>query len=273
MKLRSSLAVMLVSAFVGGAASAQAVIATVSNPWEGFYAGINIGGAWNSTCNTWDLNNVSAPVAVNAFNNRNCPNNGVFVGGVQIGYNFQYNQLVWGFGLDYDMWSSKNRNRSFHFPGTADEAIPPGTVNINGKVSPNGFGIIGPRIGYAFDNVLPYFRIGSVFTGGSRTTNLSYTVDGSTTPDATFQGSKNFKSNGFGVGAGVDYMIVDQVFMRAEFTHVSLGKGTSNATQCASTGSVGAALCTQFSTSQYELDNIHNSFSANIFRVGINYKF
>ena len=51
------------------------------------------------------------PVVANAFYNRNCPNNGVFIGGAQIGYNFQYNQIVWGFGLDYDDWSAKNHNR------------------------------------------------------------------------------------------------------------------------------------------------------------------
>src|SRR5277367_3400380 len=164
MKLRSSLAVMLVSALVGGAASAQAVIATVTNPWEGFYAGFNVGGAWNSTCNSWTLNGPGEtdPAFVNAFNNRNCPNNGVFVGGVQIGYNFQYNQIVWGFGLDYDMWSAKNHNRSIAFPGSeiTEPPIPAGTLAFSGKVSPNGFGILGPRIGYSFDNVLPYFRIG-----------------------------------------------------------------------------------------------------------------
>ena len=85
MKLISRLAGLLVLASIAGAASAQDVIATVTNQWEGFYAGANIGGAWNTTCNTWTLNNVTNPVAVNLFNNRNCPNNGTFIGGVQIG--------------------------------------------------------------------------------------------------------------------------------------------------------------------------------------------
>src|SRR5271170_6786174 len=111
----------IISAALLAVGLAGAVQAQDSSPairyWKGFYAGFNIGGAWNSTCNTWDLNNVTNPALVNAFNNRDCPNNGVFVGGVQIGYNFQYDQWVWGFGLDYDYWSAKNHNRSIAFPG------------------------------------------------------------------------------------------------------------------------------------------------------------
>jgi outer membrane immunogenic protein len=277
MKLPSRLAGLTVLALMGGAASAQAVIAVANNPWAGFYIGANIGGAWNNTCNSWTLNGPAEtdPNFVNAFNNRNCPNNGVFVGGVEIGYNFQYNQWVWGFGADYDQWSSKNHNRSYAFAGSEDETVPAGTVSFSGKVSPNGFGILGPRIGYAFDNVLPYIRVGSVFTGGSRTTTATYTATGDSTPDAYFSGSKNFKSNGFGGGVGVDYMIVDQLFFRAEYTYVNLGKGSSNATQCtASSGSAtGAALCAAFNADELQLNNIHNSFTANIFRVGIAYKF
>ena len=100
MKLPSRLAGLTVLALMGGAASAQAVIAVANNPWAGFYVGANIGGAWNNTCNSWSLNGpgACAPDFSAAFNNRNCPNNGVFVGGVEIGYNFQYNQIVWGFG-------------------------------------------------------------------------------------------------------------------------------------------------------------------------------
>jgi outer membrane immunogenic protein len=265
MQLPSRLAAVFVLASVGGTAYAQDVIATVTDPWKGFYAGVNIGGAWNTTCNSWTPNGgngITNPAVATAFYNRDCPNNSVFVGGVQIGYNFQYNQLVWGFGLDYDAWSGKTRNRSFTYAGP----IPPpnGTYAFSGKVSPNGFGIIGPRIAYAFDNFLPFFRIGSVFTGGSHKSTSSFT-DASGT--ASFTGGKNFNSSGFGVGTGFDYMVADSVFFRLEFTHVSLGKGSNSATACTGT----AATCAEFGN--ISLDNIHNSFTANILRAGINYKF
>jgi outer membrane protein OmpA-like peptidoglycan-associated protein len=259
----ASLCVVLL-AIAPGAASAQDVIATGGTDWRGFYAGVNIGGAWNRTCNSWTPNGpIVNPTIANAFYNRDCPNNGVFIGGAQIGYNFQYEQIVWGFGLDYDIWSAKNHNRSFTYTGPTPP--PDGTYNFFGKVSPNGFALLGPRIGYAVDGGwLPYVRVGGVFTGGSHHSTASFTDANGT---ASFSGGKNFNSSGFGAGVGLDYQMVDAWFLRAEFTHVSLGKGTNSVTTC--TGS--AAACTEFAN--ISLDNIHNSLTANIFRVGINYKF
>ena len=273
MKLPVFSLALLTLASTAGTAQAQDVYSASTYDWRGFYAGVNIGGAWNSTCNTWSLNSANPipPALINAFYNRDCPNNGVFVGGAQIGYNFQHEQWVWGFGLDYDIWSAKDRNRSFAYVGSgAPGALPSGTVNFSGKVSPNGFGILGPRIGYAVENWLPYFRIGSVLTGGSRTSSATYTEAGDSTPTSFFSGGKNFKSNGFGIGAGLDVALGDPWFLRAEYTHVNLGKGTNTATSCTP---VGSAACAAFGSDALELDNIHNSFTANIFRVGINYKF
>jgi len=261
MKLISRLAGLAVLASIAGAASAQDVIATVNNQWEGFYAGANIGGAWNTTCNTWSLNNVSNPTIVNLFNNRNCPNNGTFVGGVSLGYNFQFNQWVWGASVDYDIWSAKTKNVSYAFPGPVPEA---GTFNASLKGTPNGIFLLGPRVGYAVDNWLPYIKVGGAFTSGSHNSSASYTDANGT---ATFSGSKNFKANGFAASVGSDVMIADQLFFRAEYTYVNLGKGTSTVTQC--TGS--ANTCAEFGNLQ--LNNIHNSFTASLFRVALAYKF
>jgi outer membrane immunogenic protein len=262
MKLISRLAGLAVLASIAGAASAQDVIATVTNQWEGFYLGANIGGAWNTTCNTWTLNNVTNPVAVNLFNNRNCPNNGTFVGGVTLGYNFQYNEWVWGFGLDYDIWSSKTKNRTFAYNGAPPPL--PGTANVSFKGSPNGIFLLGPRVGYAVDNWLPYIKVGGAFTSGSHTTTASYTDANGT---ATFTGGKNFKANGIGASVGTDVMIADQLFFRAEYTYVNLGKGSTTVTSCSGT----AAVCNEFQLLQ--LNNIHNSFTASLFRVALAYKF
>jgi outer membrane immunogenic protein len=265
MKKASLSAAVLALASIAGAASAQDVISTAGTNWRGFYAGGNLGGAWNSTCNSWTPNGgngISNPAIATAFYNRNCPNNGAFIGGLQIGYNFQKDQLVWGFGLDYEFWSSKTVNRSFTYAGPTPP--PNGTYMFSGKVSPNGFGILGPRIGYAVDNWLPYFRIGGVFTSGSHHSTATFT-DASGT--ASFTGGKNTKNNGFGVGFGVEYMLQDPWSFRAEYTHVSLGKGSNSVTSCTGT----AATCAAFGN--ISIQNNHNSFTANIFRVGVNYKF
>jgi outer membrane immunogenic protein len=265
MKLVARSATLLVLVAVSATVFAQDVITSASDQWKGFYVGGNLGGAWNTTCDSWTPNNgngISNPAIATAFYNRTCPNNSTFIGGVQIGYNFQSGQLVWGFGLDYEFLSAKNRNRSFTYAGATPP--PDGTYTFSGKLSPNGFALLGPRIGYAVDNWLPFFRVGGVFTSGSHNSTASFT-DASGT--ATFSGGKNFKANGFGLGFGAEYLLADSWSLRAEYNYISLGKGSTSQTTC--TGST--ATCTEFVDTT--LESLSNKFTASIVRVGINYKF
>jgi outer membrane immunogenic protein len=263
MKLRTRSAALIALTAFSGAAAAQGIIATSSgNQWAGFYAGANAGAAISTTCNTWEANGPLANTA--AFNNRNCPNKNTFVGGAQIGYNFQYEQWVWGFGLDYDFYSAKTHTKSFTYTGPN---FPDGTYTFTGKNNPSGFAILGPRIGYAIDDWLPYFRVGGVFTSGKSNSTAEYTPIGASAPTATFNGGRNYKSSGFGVGVGVDYRLPDQWSLRAEYTYVNLGKGSNSLTGC--TGS--AAACNAFAG--FSLDNIHNSLTFSVIRIGVNYLF
>jgi outer membrane immunogenic protein len=257
MKLTTRSAVLIALISISGAASAQGIVATsTSDRWAGFYVGVNGGVAVSTTCNTWEANGPLAGTAL--FNNRDCPNKTAGVGGVQIGYDFQSDQIVWGFGLDYDFYSAKTKTKSLVYSGTT---FPDGTYTFTGKNSPSGFGILGPRIGYALDNWLPYIRAGGVFTSGK--SNLTATAPNG----AIFDGGKNYKSHGFGVGAGVDYALPESWSIRAEYTYVNLGKGSNSLTGC--TGSTAACDAYQ----GLSLDNIHNSFTFSIIRIGVNYEF
>jgi outer membrane immunogenic protein len=259
-KLARRSAALLALVSITGAGFAQSEYS-----WDGIYAGLNAGGASNNTCNSWSLNGATIdPTIAAAFYNRTCPNNSTFVGGAQIGDNFQYKRLVWGFGAEFDDWSSKNHNQSLKYAGAVP---PPGTYAFSGKLSPSGFAIIGPRIGYAGDHWLPYFRVGGIITGGSHSSTLSYTPTGTTKPIASFSGGKNFTSTGWVAGGGVEIVLNGPWSLAAEYLHANLGNGSNSTTTC--TGS--AAACAEFSG--ISLDSIHNSFTANIIRVGINYWF
>jgi len=59
----------------------------------------------------------STPGLANAFYHRDCPSEGTFIGGIQIGYNFQYDLWVWGFGLDYEFYGAKDRHFSYAYNG------------------------------------------------------------------------------------------------------------------------------------------------------------
>ena len=118
MKFTCRAAALLALTAVAGAASAQQdVIATVQNPWEGWFVGANIGGAWNHTCSSWEPGPTITgnPAFANAFYNRNCPNNGNFIGGIDGGYNFQIDQWVWGFKADYEAVGSSSKSSFIYF--------------------------------------------------------------------------------------------------------------------------------------------------------------
>jgi len=278
MKIKLLTAAALTLASVG-AAQAQDIITTVNNPWEGFFVGANIGGAWNHTCQSWEpgaaITSGSYPGLANKFYNRDCPNNGNFIGGVDLGYNFQFDQWVWGLKADYDAVGSKSYNRSYNYTGgVAGYPIPIGTYAINGKVSPNGIGLLGPRVGYAFDQWLPYFRVGGAFAGGQHTSTLSFTPTAGTipaAPAASISGGKNFKSSGFNVGFGVDYGLSGPWSLTAEYNYVNLGKGTNSTFSCVTAKGTVPPICANYAN--LSLDNIHNSFTMNLFRVGFHYAF
>src|SRR5262245_65135681 len=61
--------------------------------WTGFYLGGNIGGAWRN-------DNLSDTLSGLNFSNGN--NNGVFIGGGQLGFNWQVSNFVLGFEWDID---------------------------------------------------------------------------------------------------------------------------------------------------------------------------
>jgi opacity protein-like surface antigen len=273
MKLSSRAAALLALSAVAGAAGAQDVIATVQNPWEGWFVGANIGGAWNHTCSSWEPGDTikNNPTLANAFYNRNCPNNGNFIGGIDGGYNFQSDAWVWGFKIDYEAVGSSSKSRSYTFAGSP--ALPAGTYTASGKISPNGILLLGPRVGYAVDEWLPWVRIGGAFTSGSHDAQLCYTPAASVNLTAgCTTGSKNVQNHGFNFGLGVDYGVQGPWSVVAEYNYVKLSKGSNSDVNCTSTaGLKGSALCAQYG--QFDLSNIHNSFTMNMFRVGVHYGF
>lgn len=95
----------------------------------------------------------------------------------------------------------------------------------------------------------------------------SFTPVGGSAPTAAFSGGKNFTSTGWVVGVGTEYGLKGPWSLKAEYLYANLGKGTNSTTTCTASASVCAGY------SNFSLDNIHNSFTANLFRVGFNYRF
>jgi outer membrane immunogenic protein len=240
---------------MAGIASAQ------STPsWDGFYLGAGLGGENTKVCSSSALTGMNIDPATSAFTH--CSSGGL-VGGLQFGENFQTKRFVFGIGADLVISEAKSDSSTMQFIGAAP---PPGTYSLSGKLSPKSFAILGGRVGYAGDLIFPYVRAGAVVTG-SQSSTLTYIPAGTTTPAGSFDGGKNFNSTGWAAGAGAEIGLKGAWSISAEYLHLSLGKGSSSVSTCAGA----ASACSAFAG--VSLDATHNSFTANVIRIGINYWF
>ena len=96
---RLGLALLASMALIGSAAAAdmpakmvtKAPIVAPPFSWTGFYVGGNAGYSWGRQCNS-----LTDPTGAILFGNSNCDRLNGFIGGGQLGYNWQYNQWVLG---------------------------------------------------------------------------------------------------------------------------------------------------------------------------------
>jgi outer membrane immunogenic protein len=239
---------------------AGAALAQSDTPWDGFYFGVNAGGASSNACDSWST------VPASGISLSACPGGG-FVGGVQLGQNFQRNRLVYGLDLDVDVWDSKSDSRSLAYA-----AAPAGTYQTAGRLAPSDFIFLGPRIGYGGGNWFPYVKGGAFITSGSHEDGLSYTAAGAKAPLASFQGGRNYASVGWAGGGGIEIGLHGAFSLSAEYLHADLGKGGSSAAACSGLTAAGtAADCAPFAG--LSLVSTHDNFTANIFRIGVTYYF
>jgi outer membrane immunogenic protein len=170
------------------------VVAPIYAPiftWTGFYVGANAGYAWGQI----DSTNLGV---IPQFKD---PDG--FVGGGQIGYNYQIGQ--WVVGLEAD------------FQG-ADLKATTGALNgFSASNELNWFGTVRGRVGYAFDRFLPYV------TGGFAYGQVKNKI---TAP--TFVYSDDNVQYGWTLGAGLEYAFTNNLSAKVEYLYVDLDKESLN---------------------------------------------
>ena len=171
--------------------------------WTGFYIGGNVGGAWfqNGVTDTFGLN----------FNNGN--NNGVLIGGGQVGFNYQVSNIVWGVEADFDGASNNNNNNNGVFVPVLGQTV---QVTANDRWVTT----IAARLGVAYDRVLFYVKGGGGWVGfnGFTVTNLN--------TGASFTGTGSSSDGGWLVGGGFEWAFADNWSARFEYDFLGLGSRT-----------------------------------------------
>lgn len=151
--------------------------------WTGFYVGANAGYGWGNV-------NRSGGVAIT-----NTGDLDGFVGGGQIGYNYQMGQFVIGAEADIqgaDLSTGGNLGAL--------------------RVKTDYFGTVRARVGVAFDRFMPYV------TGGWAYGNVKTSI-----PALGFS-ADNSHTGGWTLGGGLEYAVTNNLIAGVEYLYVDLGE-------------------------------------------------
>ena len=215
MKVKTLIASVALIA-LGTAAAGAADLAVKAPPpapvpvfsWTGFYVGANIGGAWSN--NRW-----TDTVFLTNFNNGN---NGVFIGGGQIGGNYQVGSFVIGGEWDFDWAANNNNNTGVVIPGVGNVVV----TNNNRWIT-----TVAARFGWAVDHLLIYGKAGGGWVGTNNltVTNLNTGVSFTCGTFTTFTNCGN-STGGWLLGAGFEYAFTNNWTVKAEYDYLGLGSRT-----------------------------------------------
>jgi outer membrane immunogenic protein len=191
--------------------------------WTGFYVGGHLGGAWDG-----DRGFIGTI---------NGGNDGRFLGGVQVGADYQF-APNWVVGIEGQYSWLGSSNNSVAFTGAGAGYVY--TTNLRGLGSVTG------RVGYTWGPALLYVKGGYAYADYSE----SLTFGG--VPQAFTLNSSHH--DGYTVGAGLEYMFAQNWSAKAEYMYYDFGK----------TNFVTPAVLTPFGSTRND---------EHTFKVGVNYRF
>lgn len=151
--------------------------------WTGFYVGANAGYAFGN-------------MGGNLFGDTDG-----FIGGGQVGYNYQFGQIVAGLEADFQ-FSDINNGPSARGVGFIQK----------GEIE--HYGTVRGRIGYAVDRFLPYFTAGFAYADAKATLAPGVTLNGLNSDSNTLYG--------YTLGAGLEYAFTNNLTAKIEYNYVDL---------------------------------------------------
>jgi outer membrane immunogenic protein len=229
--------------------------------WAGWYVGGNagwVGSAGDAVTNTGTdtgAGGLGSALAGNAIPGSIPLKDSGFLGGGQVGYNWQAGNWVYGLEADFDGSTAKGSTTSV-YPGPAFVPITTGySRELDWLATVRG------RIGYT---VLPSFLVygtGGLAAGQTKVGSSVFAPAGGPPPESepTTNITSSNTSAGWTAGAGVEWMFAPRWSAKAEYLYVDLGQHSNTLTY-----TYGANVSTLTSS-------VKDTF--NIVRAGINYHF
>ncbi len=221
--------------------------------WTGCYIGGNVGGAWSRQ--TGDFAAVPAVEQVPGTINQN---DSSVIGGVHLGCNYQFDpKFVVGVEGDWS-WTGLNGSGSALNIHSTDGAVEP-TGGINMSSDTKWIASLRGRLGWL---VMPQAMIYA--TGGAAWAKTDYAAfDAATTGNGFTAVSLSDTRTGWVVGAGGEYMLTPNWFVRAEYLHYQFSGASAIGNTVPGTGGPAGP----FAAFNW------NDLKVNEVRAGISYKF
>lgn len=219
-------------------AAAAAPVMVVAHNWTGWYVGGHLGAIRGQT-SVGDYSGLLFPpfladgvplvlvLGTNGTLTGATSSQTAFLGGGQLGYNWQINQFVLGFEGDISATGLKSSATASatRFPGTT--AAQTVTVDMSSKA--DWMASLRARLGFAADRVLVYF------TGGAAWAHVK--LDGTTTVtngpviiipagSSSMTGSDTFTRLGWTVGFGFEWAVNSAWSVAGEYRHSDFGSRT-----------------------------------------------
>jgi outer membrane immunogenic protein len=251
--------------------------------WCGFYVGVNAGGTFGGDNS---VNSVGVPIGapgapvgvpglISATNaaTANIPVGGRngFIGGGQIGYNWQFGAALVGVETDFQGLSSRGSGALFQAAPTPGFPGDFRNTTLTATNSVDYLGTLRGRLGYLWTPSFLIYGTGGLAYGDAKSSTTIFQqpvgpgVVGVNVPYGS-AGSFSQTRAGWTAGAGVEWMFMPHWTAKVEYLHYDLGSvsySPGTLTSLTTAGAVFYSLTSQSST----------KFDGDIVRAGLNYKF
>jgi outer membrane immunogenic protein len=244
--------------------------------WTGWYAGLNAGAAWS---NNKDIDIVSAGVfnpigfvpdimnqgAAGATTSLSNGNKVGFIGGGQIGYNWQVTNWLWGVEADIQGIGQSSNGVTATTSVLANNGLPIITT-LDASKKLDWLGTARARLGFLATPTLLLYGTGGLAYGEVKSSvNISQSHAVSDTFGSTAASFSETRA-GWTAGAGAEWLFAPHWSAKVEYLYYDLGDVSFNA------GTLNAAFTNGFV--RYAISpEVSTRFNGSIARAGVNYHF
>ena len=173
--------------------------------WTGLYVGGHIGGAWIDETASFAGTSL---IATSTIGREYQLNHQGFLGGVQLGYNYQIQNWVLGVQGDFSWTDANTSTTSIGNVVAATEVLTSKTKSI---------ATVTGRFGYALNNWLFFVK------GGGAWADMEYGGSASFPPVTTVYENTSKTRSGWTVGGGIEWGIWDKWSAQLEYDYLDFG--------------------------------------------------